>query len=328
MNAKEHVLLTGAGFTKNFGAPLASEMWSLILGHPALEAAPRVREALLSDFDFESVYNAVMNGQFDTGEKEAVSKAVNDAYGYIDSIVRAYNFTTGAPYPIDSHKVQKLIARFSGTTHEPGFFFTLNQDLLVERKYYNGPRPSLPGIQHRQDWFSSFDWPLRDADRCVLPPAVAPVPTLFAGSGFFYVKLHGSANWSTPDGQRTMVIGRAKDAQITSVELISRYLDAFKSVLCGGRRRLLCIGYGFADPHINDVIADGVRSGLGIFVLSPVAPHVFKAHLQHQHRGDEIWSGLAAYFPFDLKTLFPADQSITDQWKLVSQRFFGHVGGY
>src|SRR5260370_29782185 len=109
MKAKEHVLLTGAGFTKNFGAPLASELWSIILGNPALDGAPRVREALLNDFDFESVYNAVMNGQFDAREKDAVSKAVSDAYDYIDSTVRAYNFTTDAPYAIHLDKVQKLI---------------------------------------------------------------------------------------------------------------------------------------------------------------------------------------------------------------------------
>jgi hypothetical protein len=81
-------------------------------------------------------------------------------------------------------------------------------------------------------------------------------------------------------------------------------------------------------PHINDIIADGVRSGLGRFVLSPAAPHVFKAHLQQQHRGDELRPGLAAYLPFDLKTLFRLDQPITNQWKLVSQEFFDQVGVY
>ena len=62
MEAVEHILLTGAGFTCNFGAPLAAEVWSLILTHPPLAAAPRVRELLLQDFDYESVYHTVFVG--------------------------------------------------------------------------------------------------------------------------------------------------------------------------------------------------------------------------------------------------------------------------
>jgi hypothetical protein len=270
MKAKEHVLLTGAGFTKNFGAPLASELWSIILGHPALNGTPGVRRALLNDFDFESVYSAVMNGPSEPNEKEALNTAVRDAYEYIDSIVRAYTFTTGAPHPINIYKVRELFERFSGTIDQPGFFFTLNQDLFIERQYYNGPRPSLPGIQHKQEWFSTnFNGPLRNTDRSVLPLAVQPMPELFTGSDFFYVKLHGSANWSTADQRHTMVIGRAKDKQIASMELLSRYKEAFESVVGTGVRKLLCIGYGFADSHINDAVAEGVGRGCKYLCCRP-----------------------------------------------------------
>ena len=34
VNFKKNILLTGAGFTANFGAPLAKEMWSKILNNP------------------------------------------------------------------------------------------------------------------------------------------------------------------------------------------------------------------------------------------------------------------------------------------------------
>jgi len=33
IQSSKHVLLTGAGFTKNYGAPLASEMWVKIFNH-------------------------------------------------------------------------------------------------------------------------------------------------------------------------------------------------------------------------------------------------------------------------------------------------------
>ena len=63
MPSSRFVLLTGAGFTHNFGAPLASELWAAILNHEAVQNTPRVREAMLSDFDFESFYHRVISGK-------------------------------------------------------------------------------------------------------------------------------------------------------------------------------------------------------------------------------------------------------------------------
>lgn len=155
IDSQDRVLLTGAGFTKNFGGPLARDLWGLIFNNPILDQAPNVRAALLKNFDFESVYSAIMSGArppFETGDREvgwddqrnALGKAVNDAYEYIDMKVRDFSFRTDARYPVNIYKVQELISSFAGDPKKPGFFFTLNQDLFVERHYYNGQRPTYP----------------------------------------------------------------------------------------------------------------------------------------------------------------------------------------
>jgi hypothetical protein len=326
------MLLTGAGFTKNFGAPLAKELWGIILGSPILDTAPDVRRALLHDFDFESVYNNVMRGEKlpvddETDwniQKQALGKAVKEAYEDIDAKIRGFRFGKDSPYPVDISRVQDFIASFSGNSKKPGFFFTLNQDLFVERQYYSGQRPTLPGIKHRLNWFTGDNTHSLDADRVVIPEDQTAGSALLDGSPFYYLKLHGSSNWYTSDEQ-TMVIGDAKQDQIAAQPILAAYFDHFKSVLESGSRRLLCVGYSFADSHINTAIALGIRAGLSLYVLSPEPPDNLAHRLRGTETGDRLWQGLAGYFQCDLKTLFPADQSDTAEWRMVQRQFFGNA---
>lgn len=329
VDCQDRILLTGAGFTKNFGGPLAKELWGIIFSNPILDKAPDVRDVLRLDFDFESVYNDVMGGtrpMFDAiegaptweSQQRAFRKAVNDAYEYIDEKVRSFSFRRDAPYPVNIYAVQEFISKFAGTSNSPGYFFTLNQDLFVERQYYNGQRPTLPGIQHRSSWFTTNGTQSLTAERCVIPDSARKID--FGGSPFHYLKLHGSSNWYTAD-QETMVIGHAKQTQIAAHPILAAYFDAFQSVLASGGRRLLCVGYSFADEHINGAIRDGVKKGLRVYVLSPESPDDLAKRLRHRETGEIIWRGLAGYFQSDFKTLFPADQSTTAEWKLLQGCF-------
>jgi hypothetical protein len=332
LDCQDRILLTGAGFTKNFGGPLAKELWSIIFSNRILDKAPDVRDILRRDFDFESVYNDVIRGanllQFDASkgaptwesQQRALRTAVNEAYEYIDEKIRSFSFRTGAPYPVNIYMVQEFISKFAGTSNSsPGYFFTLNQDLFVERQYYNGRPPTLPGIQHRSSWFTTNGTQSLMAERCVIPDSAPKID--FSGSPFYYLKLHGSSNWYTAD-QETMVIGHAKRTQIAAHPILAAYFEAFQSVLASGGRRLLCVGYGFSDEHINAAIRDGIKTDLRLYVLSPESPDGLAARLrQQQETGEIIWQGLAGYFQTDLKTLFPADQSTTAEWKLLQGRF-------
>ena len=225
------------------------------------------------------------------------------------------------PIRLNIYQVQDFIASFAGDSNKPGFFFTLNQDLFVERHYYNGQRPTLPGIKERGTWFTTNSQPL-DAERCIIPQAQSEISAPFDASPFYYVKLHGSSNWYSAD-QQTMVIGDAKQAQIAAEPLLARYFDTFLAALTGGGRRLLCAGYSFSDFHINSAIRDGIRAGLRLYTLSPESPDSLANRLRQTETGEAIWGGLAGYFQFDFKTLFPADQSTIAEWKMIQKRFFG-----
>ncbi len=169
--ANPRFLLTGAGFTHNFGTPLAGELWAVILNHPKVHEYPRIKQALLSDFDFESVYHSVVNGGYTPNEIKALTDAVSYSYAYIDEIVRKWGFRRDAPYPVYVYKVQEMISAFSSSSKSyPGYIFTLNQDLFLERHHYNGEAPCLPGVQHKSNWFSShFRDALGPSDYCDLP---------------------------------------------------------------------------------------------------------------------------------------------------------------
>jgi hypothetical protein len=332
VDRQERILLTGAGFTKNFGGPLAKEMWNIVFNNPVLDEAPDVRDILRRDFDFESVYDDVMRGanpQFFATEgaptwerqQRAFGKAVDEAYEYIDEKVRSFSFRQDAPYPVNIYKVQEFISRFAGTSNSsPGYFFTLNQDLFIERQYYNGRPPVLPGIQNRPSWFTSNRTQSLRAERCDIPDSTSKID--LGGSPFYYLKLHGSSNWYTA-GQETMVIGRTKQARIAAHPILAAYFEAFQFVLTGGGQRLLCVGYSFSDEHINAAIRAGVKAGLRVYVLSPESPDDLAARLKQQKEtGEIILRALADYFPYDLKTLFPADQSTTAEWKQLQSCFF------
>ena len=198
MRSQNTILLTGAGFTHNFGPPLADQLWALILSDPKVQSSERVRQVLLQNADFETVYYEIIEGSFTAEEKEAIEEAIRAVYDDIDRIVIDFSFHVGAPYPINIYNVQKLINAFTGTHGEPGFLFTLNQDLFLERHYYNGERPFMPGIKQDSNWFSSvFREPLAKLDYRRLPTENELEPAasrLGSRVRLYYLKLHGSCN--------------------------------------------------------------------------------------------------------------------------------------
>jgi hypothetical protein len=78
------------------------------------------------------------------------------------------------------------------------------------------------------------------------------------------------------------------------------------------------IGYGFRDPHINDLIADAIRDhGLKLHIVSPLQPKDFKIMLMSVHgtnvevipRGEELWDGLSGYYRASVIEFFKTGQS-------------------
>jgi hypothetical protein len=153
--------------------------------------------------------------------------------------------------------------------------FTLNQDLLLERHYLNNnvmlgnPRRwngwQIPGMRRQQATQEGFVGP-RGENLGIWVPAGGSVPIDARSQP--YIKLHGSSNWRSNNDNRIVVLGARKRALIDYFPVLTRYHQLFQSYLSSGAARLMVIGYGFNDEHINETIAAAAKGGqLGIYII-------------------------------------------------------------
>lgn len=354
----EHVLLVGAGFTKNFGGILAEQMWVEIFNHEKLRNQPRIKRLMLKYLDYETVYYSVLNNltdkeglysptEFNIEEKKAIIEATETAYERIDSKLRTYHDEP----PFRFTNFNRLLYEF-GRTKKNSFIFSLNQDLLIER-FYQNPEPSnpnkesklsIPGIKNSPEWFmNTFIYmeknlrvgrqgspycKLKDCEYCQLPTQEEfeqEKNTLLHGENYFLIKLHGSYNWKdSSSGLKAMVIGRGKLKRINEEPLLKEYFLLFKKVLSQKQRRLLVIGYGFGDEHINKVISNAVEiNELKIYILSPESPRKFKENLYERcktEEADNIWKGISNYFQCVEEVLLYGNQP---ECELFYKSYFG-----
>ena len=162
--------------------------------------------------------------------------------------------------------------------------FTLNQDLLLEKHYLI---PQSVGLS----LVSDGKW-----DLCVIPgmdelpspgdccrPALRS-PAGRAPTGGFprttvigprqqpYFKLHGSMNWQANNGGSLLVMGGNKPTTMQSHQILMWYANKFTEALSRPNARLMVIGYGFGDSHINRLIHQAWKRGgrtLSMFIVHP-----------------------------------------------------------
>ncbi|MDP3298030.1 MAG: SIR2 family protein [Thermodesulfovibrionia bacterium] len=321
-----NILFTGAGFTKNFGGLLAKEMWSKIFNN--VQAYPRLRELLFHETDYESIYYHVMTGDYEDEEKNAIDVAIFEAYRILDDIVRAWTFRDGAPNPVNIYGVNKLIERFCGSRDEIGFFFTLNQDIFIERHFNSLSKMLIhPGVPRIPDTHKIINrLPLERQDFITVPTNEQlrnkPINSISSRT-LHYVKLHGSFGWLSSDGTNCYVIGKKKENQIADEPLLSWYFDLFTQVLSKPDRKLFVIGYGFKDRHVNEVIASSINnSNLKLYVMSPSAQSEFLTNVGAVEHGETILKGLSGYFPYTLLEVFTSDQSESHGWREIVKWYF------
>ncbi|MEP6934970.1 MAG: hypothetical protein ABI988_13690 [Nitrospirota bacterium] len=142
MHPAKNVLLTGAGFTKDFGGYLGGEMWAAILSQQEISTYPNLRQKLLAQPDYEQAYHEVLDSEsYSSKEKLALRTAVETAYQRMHRRV----MTVGTDsYDLIKPLLRGIVLRFAGEGEERGFIFTLNQDLFLEGFYRNND-PSFSG---------------------------------------------------------------------------------------------------------------------------------------------------------------------------------------
>jgi len=309
---KDLILLTGAGFTKNFGGFLADEMWSHIFNNPLVQGSVLLRSELQDNFDFELVYsNIIDNPRINDEEKVKIKKAVFDAYAKLDNATKGWVFNDSSPYPVNVYGLGKLLQLFNGTGNDQGFFFTLNQDLFMERKF--GYR--CPGVSKFPDEFYNQLKDMGQNDFVSLPSKNvedAVMRGIKDHAGSAYIKLHGSYGWKSADGSNQLVVGKNKVGSIGNEPLLKTYFDIFESTIKQGGKKILIIGYGFQDKHINEALLDGVKNhGLKLFIVGQ-NPRSVKERIENGHYyAKDILSGVGGYFPYLLKEIFPSNQEDT-----------------
>ena len=136
---------------------------------------------------------------------------------------------------------------------------------------------------------------------------------LSSHNGIHYIKLHGSYGWKSSDGLDQLVIGTNKESLIQREPLLSYYLKLFRDMIQNGGKKILIIGYGFRDKHINQMLLKGVEDhGLQIFLITTQTPADLRYQIEHGHYyAKNILNGLRGYYPYQLKEIFPGDQSLT-----------------
>lgn len=248
------VLLTGAGFSRNWGGWLGAEVFEFLL---SAGLSRRVRDMMWQQRrrGFEYVLGRLQHGVSNDDRVDA--RAMNDALVVMFQLMNS-GFT-GPFDPPGTISVSSFLGQFDA-------IFTLNQDCLIETKY-NGEfglgggwyRPGLKAEEPMKGLASL--WHVADPDNFWLK------------KGQPYVKLHGSSDVraGTAGGGGPMLIqGSGKGDAISSTPLLAFYQQCFRTYLARPDTRLMVIGYSFGDPHINELILEASKGGqLTLFVVDP-----------------------------------------------------------
>lgn len=262
------VLLLGAGFSRNWGGWLASEVFEYLLGSEEVDAA--LREVLLQNRNkgFESALDFLQAAQLNNGGAPDLRLTnLKAALGGMFSVMNQGLNGAGINGRIPSrYWTERLLVRFDA-------IFTLNQDTLLEAHYLNESISRLPRSRWK-GWaipgMRPIDAPKR-SDRPALvswEPEVGVLsidPTLQP-----YIKLHGSSNWRGRDDGELLIVGGNKDVAIKRSRLLAWYFATFEEYVSRPGTRLMVIGYSFRDDHINRLIeAAAARADFRIFIVDP-----------------------------------------------------------
>ncbi len=270
-------LLLGAGFSKNFGGYLANEVNDMLQIDPNITGNKGLRQLIRDDYNYEHALAVARQGGYTQDEVRLLSEAIVNVYktqnatlvDHFNPHYQAFQTT----YPTRTLLQQITSGNWAGDGQNAAYLFSLNQDnllesLLVSTHTQSNRQYTLPGIRHK-DWFFACQSPIGDMERLNskidVQDDAGSVSRLDWLNRVNLIKLHGSADWQNQNHD-LLVIGGEKELFIKQSPLLTAYHEVFKSVLTTQGMRILIIGYGFMDSHINDILKEGIDAGLGVWV--------------------------------------------------------------
>lgn len=223
-----HILLLGAGFSRNWGGWLATEAFEYLLGSPLIDDGIR-----------NLLWQHKTRGGFESALAELQEQKSKMGGGIIDerlskfqsAIIQMFNEMDDSFSGIDfefqneiEYYTGKFLARFNA-------IFTLNQDLLIERHYLEngdllsvspkwdgcglpGMKPNSSGSEHR---YLGSVMPNPNPDQFKIAPRIQP-----------YIKLHGSSNWFDADSNELLVLGGNKASIIDKFPILNGTMNSLK----------------------------------------------------------------------------------------------------
>jgi hypothetical protein len=277
------VLLTGAGFSHNWGGRLAREINTAVARR--LEHDRDLAELLRRNPNFEDALSELQSecpapGRSDAQERlQKLETAIAKVFDQMNSdLAKAqFSFTSDLEFAIP-----EFLVRFDA-------IFTLNQDLLLEAQYLH-PSARFLTLAARQ-WPGGGDLPgmeviLSDvgASGPFEPLSIQYRPKTDKDWTIDpqrqpYFKLHGSTNWRDTDGGRLLIMGGKKFSTMSRYPVLSWYASKFVEYLSRANARLMVIGYGFRDDHINQLIVDAWNNGgqtLSMYIVHPDGRDILK----------------------------------------------------
>ena len=282
----KHILLLGAGFSCNWGGWSAADVNDFLPTVANVRADRHVLQVLsrtASAGGFEAALAELREdyAKAPTQENLAHLQTLQSAVTVMFRTMER-GFASRPDWNF-KHTVEYKIAHFLS-----GFdaIFTLNQDLLFERHYYdadlalNQPKKWFgwrrPGIRALNDLNQGRPY---DVSLVTWTP-IAP-PFRLEAAHQPYIKMHGSWNWWSADGQQMLIMGGNKPAAIQQHPLLQWYHGLFETYLSEPDSGLMVIGYGFGDPHINQMIerAADKNPTMLLFAVDPRGRSILPARI-------------------------------------------------
>jgi hypothetical protein len=265
-----HYLLTGAGFSRNWGGWLANEAFEYLLGAPEIDDYLRnvLWGAKLRGEGFEGALSIVQSAYASNKSSEAkqrLDRFTQAVIGMFNTMQTAFN---KLDYRESELRLQHFLSQFDA-------IFTLNQDTLLETLYAGSVRWSERWYGSYLPYMKFIEEPAQPYTFMLREPMTQDSEFMMHENEQAIYKLHGSYNWfAEPQGERLLVMGGNKTASIGTFRVLARYQAEFQAMLCQPDSYLMVIGYGFGDPHINGAIQTAAIKGLRIFIVDTVGVDV------------------------------------------------------
>jgi SIR2-like domain len=275
-----HILLTGAGFSRNWGGWLANECFEYLLVCADLTTV--IQQELWKSKnqslgfkntlgELKALYAKHRDGRFEN-ELRTFERMLEGMFHMMRQGFTAIPFDPARevvavnPQP---EFVRDFLCRFDA-------IFTLNQDTLLEQHY------QILNIQQGSQgkWFGMHTpglEPVTVGGKPYQPPGVfTPSKAPFSARERHqpYFKLHGSSNWRADGASALLIMGESKETDLDKVPLLAWYRDEFERKVRQPNTRMMIIGYGFQDIHINKIIESGAAAGTKIFIIDPAGVDV------------------------------------------------------